>query len=345
MARKTDAMRMKCALLVALVGLFATAADASDRTCIDDAPVCIESIKGESMLTLVAKNGSDAPYSIRVTLEEHGNLEPSMPLPFRAVIKSGSQRAIGSFSYVHDSETTRHRFRLRAALGSALARPHARHQYRMPFGGASARILSQGVGGRHSHRGKSRWSFDFAMPWGTPVLAARAGTVVEVLDGRLASGTAPLPYHEANRVTVLHADGTLGMYAHLRHGIPVQAGERVETGHRLGSSGDTGLATGPHLHFMVWKREADLSMSSVPIRFHDGSAQGMVPTMGATYAAACSTSGVGCAPGELPPEESRPAAQANAEPRTSTRRADGACLCANGAVIHVDLPCSRVCGS
>jgi murein DD-endopeptidase MepM/ murein hydrolase activator NlpD len=167
--------------------------------------------------------------------------------------------------------------------------------------------------------------------------------VVRVVDGHTQSGLRADLYDQANLVEVLHADGTLATYAHLRRGAQVEVGQQVATGERIGFSGDSGYAGGPHLHFMVWKREADLSATGVPVRFHDGSAQGFVPRVGAAYAPACQPSGQGCAPDERPPAaEALPARRDEPRPRAQ-RRADGACACANGALIHVDLPCDQVC--
>ena len=340
---------MGCCLLrsatVALcLALVAQSGDARDRLCLDAAPVCLEAVQDDAVLTFHADNQTAAPYSVRVVFEELENLKPLVPLPLRAVLSPGDRQQIGKFQAVDPAAGTHFRYRFGAALGSSLARQDRRYRYRMPFGGSERRVLAQGVGGRHSHSGPSKWSFDFAMPWGTPVLAARAGSVVEVVEGHLSAGTTPRFYDKANRVTVLHTDGTLAMYAHLRPGAVVSVGESVKTGDLLGFSGDTGYSTGPHLHFMVWKRQTDLTLASVPIRFYDGSREGVIPSPGLAYAPACGTSGEGCAPGEQAPEEvSLPAAPAAAS-HPGARRPDGACECANGAVIHVDLPCQAVCG-
>ena len=109
-------------------------------------------------------------------------------------------------------------------------------------------------------------------------------------------------------------------------------------------SGDTGFSSGPHLHFMVWKRQPDLSLTTVPIRFDDHTALGFVPGRGVEYPPACSSSGSGCALGETPPREKATPAAAAKPTRTTVRRDDGACQCPNGAVLHVDLPCQMVCG-
>jgi murein DD-endopeptidase MepM/ murein hydrolase activator NlpD len=56
-------------------------------------------------------------------------------------------------------------------------------------------------------------------------------------------------------VTVLHADGYSSLYAHLDE-IRVNAGQKIEAGQVIGRVGDTGRASGPHLHF-EWRQEGN----------------------------------------------------------------------------------------
>jgi murein DD-endopeptidase MepM/ murein hydrolase activator NlpD len=84
---------------------------------------------------------------------------------------------------------------------------------------------------------------DLAVPKGTPVHAVGSGTVV------LAAWSGA--YGKA--VTVRLRDGHYALYAHLSR-IAVSQGERVGTGDRIGSSGATGRATGPHLHLEIRAR-------------------------------------------------------------------------------------------
>ncbi|WP_190135357.1 M23 family metallopeptidase [Streptomyces longispororuber] len=84
---------------------------------------------------------------------------------------------------------------------------------------------------------------DLAVPRGTPVYAVGAGVVV------LARWSGP--YGKA--VTVRMRDGHYAVYAHLSR-ISVHQGARVRAGTRLGSSGSTGRATGPHLHLEIRRR-------------------------------------------------------------------------------------------
>ncbi len=90
---------------------------------------------------------------------------------------------------------------------------------------------------------------------GTPILAAGTGTVVSADWGLFTevAGNETDPYGKA--VVVRHDFGYKGqslftIYAHMSE-IAVVKGQRVETGDMLGLVGDTGVTTGPHLHFEV----------------------------------------------------------------------------------------------
>ncbi len=120
---------------------------------------------------------------------------------------------------------------------------------------------------------ESQHAIDIAMPAGTDIHAARAGLVVEVESREFRSGL-DAGLGTANRVRILHDDGTFAIYAHLnRSSVRVRAGERVERGQYIADSGNTGYSSGPHLHFVVM-RNAGFEMQSVPVQFagRDGAA-------------------------------------------------------------------------
>jgi murein DD-endopeptidase MepM/ murein hydrolase activator NlpD len=103
--------------------------------------------------------------------------------------------------------------------------------------------ISDIFGTRRTFNGKVQsmhQGLDYAVPTGTPVSAANAGTVL--LAGPL--------YFEGNCVVLDHGQGLLTLYLHLSE-IRVKQGERIERGQELGLSGGTGRATGPHLHLAV----------------------------------------------------------------------------------------------
>lgn len=151
-------------------------------------------------------------------------------------------------------------------------------RYRLPFPLDVPRYLVQGNDGELTHQGPERFAFDFAMPVGSPVLAARDGVAARVIDGFKDGGFDPKFADKANTVLVLHGDGTFAAYTHLRAGIAVREGQSVERGDPIGWSGQTGYAAGPHLHFAVYRRIPMAPfLESVPIRFGVGNPEGFVP--------------------------------------------------------------------
>ncbi len=97
-------------------------------------------------------------------------------------------------------------------------------------------IKTQGI---HGHNG-----IDIAGPIGTPILAARGGTVILVRGGSTWNGG------YGNYVVVSHENGIQTLYAHM-NSITVSQGQHVTTGQQVGTLGNTGQSTGPHLHFEV----------------------------------------------------------------------------------------------
>lgn len=88
---------------------------------------------------------------------------------------------------------------------------------------------------------------DFAASIGTPVRAALSGTVMASGNTDAISGC----YSYGKWVLIKHANGLATLYAHLSQ-INTSQGESVTTGQAIGYSGNTGYATGPHLHFTVY---------------------------------------------------------------------------------------------
>lgn len=99
--------------------------------------------------------------------------------------------------------------------------------------------------------GVGLYAIDFRMPIGTPVVAARAGTVAAIQESYEDGNNRDL--HE-NYVFIKHDDGTIGRYFHLtRNGALVEEGGAVERGQVIGRSGNSGQSGEPHLHFDVQK--------------------------------------------------------------------------------------------
>lgn len=84
---------------------------------------------------------------------------------------------------------------------------------------------------------------DFSAPTGTEIYATGDGTVI--VSDRAQAGY-------GNQIIIDHGFGYKTMYAHLQ-GMKVRRGERVKRGQVIGTIGNTGKSTSPHLHYEVWK--------------------------------------------------------------------------------------------
>ena len=141
-------------------------------------------------------------------------------------------------------------------------------RYVLPVPAEGLRI-DQADGGRSSHSNPENFhAIDFADSMGTPVTAARAGTVMQIDDGHPDAplGAPPIRGSKANFVRVLHDDGTMALYAHLQQGsIAVIPGQTVGIGTLLGRVGNSGYSTAPHLHFTVQVNQG-MKLQSIPVR-------------------------------------------------------------------------------
>jgi murein DD-endopeptidase MepM/ murein hydrolase activator NlpD len=117
--------------------------------------------------------------------------------------------------------------------------------------------------------GLSHWfGYDFNMPIGSQLVAARAGRVIATRGDMVDNGLMVDPTTDSagNFVDIEHDDGTIAHYAHCQKGsIQVQEGQRVEAGQPIASSGYTGNADYPHLHFDVYTPAGQV----LPINFRN----------------------------------------------------------------------------
>lgn len=127
----------------------------------------------------------------------------------------------------------------------AVLRASAEQAYRFPLKTAAWRV-SDGYGERTDpFTGQAAFhaGVDLACAEGTAVQAAQNGVVTRAK-------------HSASYGNVLYiqqADGLEARYAHLQY-LYVRTGEVVAAGQLLGTAGQTGRATGAHLHFELRER-------------------------------------------------------------------------------------------
>ena len=92
---------------------------------------------------------------------------------------------------------------------------------------------------RNTHRG-----IDIVSKEGEPILSAAAGVV-------MFSGWT---YEMGNLIIIYHGDGYFTHYGHNQRNLKLQL-DLVSRGEVIGMVGSTGISSGPHLHFEVWKDE------------------------------------------------------------------------------------------
>ena len=100
--------------------------------------------------------------------------------------------------------------------------------------GATASNVFTGKGGHQGH--------DVFSACGTPLVAPQAATVTRAASQSRAG----------NYVVLTADDGRSFAYMHMREVSPVVKGQRVAAGQPVGTVGDTGRASGCHLHFELW---------------------------------------------------------------------------------------------
>ena len=103
------------------------------------------------------------------------------------------------------------------------------------------------LGYMRMHKGQ-----DIAAPYGTPIRAA--------IDGVVAFAGRSGGY--GNFVKLSHAGGLATGYGHMSR-IAVRPGTRVARGQVIGFVGSTGMSTGPHLHWEVWRNGAAINPRSI----------------------------------------------------------------------------------
>lgn len=213
-------------------------------------------------------NGEPVPVTVGLTFRSLTNLRPPPEDTVRRVVPPHASVTV-PLPAVRQGRPVHADIAISIDLGASDTQPDPDYVYGVPFGGTTRRPLIQGFDGEGSHLASMRYSLDFGMPTGTPVLAAREGVVLYLQDGFREGGTDPALLERANLVVVAHRDGTMASYGHLAPGLEVAVGDTIHEGQLLGWSGRTGFAGRPHLHFHVGVRMLGEPGRTIPIQLRD----------------------------------------------------------------------------
>jgi len=147
---------------------------------------------------------------------------------------------------------------LRGDIDESRYPPRASSPYKLPYPGGESSWVVQGNNSSFNHEGREEFAWDFRRSCGTPVLAARAGRVRNVVDTNDGHGN-------NNQIEVDHGDGTIGRYLHIKHGsASVSNGDPVTQGAQLAEVGSVGNSLTGHIHFVV-----ERGSTSIPVSFSD----------------------------------------------------------------------------
>lgn len=157
---------------------------------------------------------------------------------------AGFRRVVADVSFLNDKEVEREILKediVKEAVAKVVERgTKIPPTYIKPISGGRQ---SSGFGRRSAPtKGASTYhkGIDWATPTGTPVYASCGGTVTRAGWG---SGYGYVVYID-------HEDGRQTRYGHLSK-VLVSVGDTVKQGERIALSGNTGVSTGPHLHFEI----------------------------------------------------------------------------------------------
>jgi len=218
--------------------------------------------KQKGVDVVYVRNDLYAPVEVELSFAGLSNVRGAPGQPIRRVLPARSNSRLALLTAITGGKPLVYTPRFEYSLGDPAGAAQS-YRYPLPWRGGPFR-LSQGANGQYSHYGpKNRYAMDIAMPEGTPIIAARGGVVVKTENGQSGRGNDP----SGNFVRVLHDDGTMGVYLHLKQGsVSVREGQRVAVGSALALSGNTGNSSGPHLHFVV-QRNTGLGLVSIPYQF------------------------------------------------------------------------------
>jgi len=238
-------------------------------------------------IVLYGRNNLGSDITVNVWLTRAENVVATPEAPLITPIEGGREVKLMEIRQRRSADAWNVRYDSHWAHGNIRARHDDSVVYSLPYlSGARHRII-QGYFGTFSHQGDDAYCLDFDFDEGTPVHCCREGVVVAVQDV-YGPGRATADFREkANYVRVRHSDLTIAEYTHLtRGGVLVSPGQAVERGTLLGYSGSSGYASGPHLHFFVYRASDGHHRQSLPVRFRvAGQSGGVELQQGQSYAA------------------------------------------------------------
>jgi hypothetical protein len=208
------------------------------------------------------------PIELELSLHNAENVTSDPPLPAHIVIPGQTEQRLLKIKATDPSLGFSFRLSYKHMIGPVLDQLPTDINYYPPFPLGLQFPISQGFDNDQTHGDPhSQYAVDIVMPIGTPILAARAGRVMDMEDDFHGGAQKERYLARSNQIRILHDDGTMAVYAHLQpNSIRIRQGAQVKRGQWIAGSGNTGFSSGPHLHFVI-QLNVGMSLESVPFRF------------------------------------------------------------------------------
>lgn len=206
-----------------------------------------------SSVFVYADNERLYPQTVKLELTLKGT-KPKEKVPKYIIVPAGAKQFQLAELVIPERRSWSYSYRYLFFMGDVNTRHDDDHVYRLPYKTGESYRVVQGYFGQQSHAGER--ALDFDMEEGTEVVAARAGKVVAIKEDSDQGCPSDACAQSGNYVRIFHDDGTFADYYHLeKDGALVAPGDEVMAGDVIGLSGNTGWSSGPHLHFIVYRRE------------------------------------------------------------------------------------------
>lgn len=191
---------------------------------------------------VTAFNYGNAPVSVAIDIDQNlsQNTSADKTLTHYAVVPANTDHTLVHFTPKRKDAASNVRYSYTWSIGDYTASHNCPEKYRFPFGEKVRAFAS--VSDATNATPYTRYAVVFFMPKGTPVLAARKGTVIQIGSD--------------DKIDVLHEDSTIGTYSHLeRIGENVVVGKTVTTEYVIGIAGTAENNKDAYLQLTVWRPE------------------------------------------------------------------------------------------
>lgn len=218
------------------------------------------------------------PAELEVRLNVAENIRSEPPVPARIILPPQAENRAIRFFAQDPARGFRYQMAYTLVPGAPLKVLPEDMDFYPPFPAGNDFPISQGFEGDVTHKdAANQYAIDIVMPIGTPVLAARSGVIMDTEDDFHGGEQSEKFLDRANRIRILHDDGSMAVYAHLEpNSVRLHPGTRVPAGAWIANSGNTGFSNGPHLHFVV-QINAGMALESLPFRFRQPGGATMTP--------------------------------------------------------------------